>query len=80
MDVHETIDDIRKAVVATEEEGDTRTVLELLAESEYRIYDAMTECDGFAFIAVGCPKSVGCYCKINNYLKAVIQLLSDKFD
>ena len=40
----------------------------------------MTECDGFAFIAVGRPESAGCYCKINNYLKAVIQLLSDNFD
>lgn len=80
VEVHETIDDIRKAVVSTVEEGDTRTALELLAESEYRIYDAMAECDGFAFIAVGRPESAGCYCRINNYLKAVIQLLSDNFD
>ncbi len=80
VEVHETIDDIRKAVVSTVEEGDTRTALELLAESEYRIYDAMVECDGFAFIAVGRPESAGCYCRINNYLKAVIQLLSDNFD
>lgn len=80
VEVHGTIDEIRKAVVATVEEGDTRSALELLAESEYRIYDAMTECDGFAFIAVGRPESAGCYCKINNYLKAVIQLLSDNFD
>ena len=80
VEVHGTIDAIRKAVVATVEEGDTRSALELLAESEYRIYDAMTECDGFAFIAVGRPESAGCYCKINNYLKAVIQLLSDNFD
>ncbi len=80
VEVHGTIDDIRKAVVATVEEGDTRTALELLAESVYRIYDVMTECDGFAFIAVGRPESAGCYCKINNYLKAVIQLLADNFD
>ena len=80
VEVKETIDDIRKAVVATVEEGDTRTALELLAESEYRIYDAMEECDGFAFIAVGRPESAGCYCKINNYLKAVIQLLAENFD
>ncbi len=80
VEVNETIDDIRKAVVATVEEGDTRTALELLAESEYRIYDAMEECDGFAFIAVGRPESAGCYCKINNYLKAVIRLLAENFD
>ncbi|MDE5700443.1 MAG: AAA family ATPase [Lachnospiraceae bacterium] len=80
VEVHETIDDIRKAVVATVEDGDTRTALELLAESEYRIYDAMTECGGFVFLAVGRPESAGCYCRVNNYLKAVIQLLSDNFD
>ena len=34
VDVQETIDDIRKAVVATVADGDTRTALELLAESE----------------------------------------------
>ncbi|MFG6368929.1 MAG: AAA family ATPase [Lachnospiraceae bacterium] len=80
VEVRGTIDDIRKAVVATVEEGNNRTALELLAESEYRIYDAMTECDGFVFIAVGRPESAGCYCKINNYLKAVIQLLAQNFD
>lgn len=80
VEVRETIDDIRKAVVATVEEGDTRTALELLSESEYRIYDAMTECEGFAFLAVGRPEGAGCYCKINSYLKAVIQLLAENFD
>ena len=59
---------------------EVKETLELLAESEYRIYDAMEECDGFAFIAVGRPESAGCYCKINNYLKAVIQLLAENFD
>ena len=80
VEVTETIDDIRKAVVASVEQGDTRGAMELLSESEYRIYDALVECDGFAFIAVGRPESAGCYCKINTYLKAVIQILADNFD
>ena len=80
VEVTETIDDIRRAVVASVEQGDTRGAMELLSESEYRIYDALVECDGFAFIAVGRPESAGCYCKINTYLKAVIQILADNFD
>ena len=80
VEVTETIDNIRKAVVASVEQGDTRGAMELLSESEYRIYDALVECDGFAFIAVGRPESAGCYCKINTYLKAVIQILADNFD
>ena len=80
VEVTETIDDIRRAVVASVEQGDTRGAMELLSESEYRIYDALVECDGCAFIAVGRPESAGCYCKINTYLKAVIQILADNFD
>lgn len=80
VEVTETIDNIRKAVVASVEQGDTRGAMELLSESECRIYDALVECDGFAFIAVGRPESAGCYCKINTYLKAVIQILADNFD
>ncbi len=80
IEVETTIDDIRKEVVATVEDGDTRTAIELLGEAKYRIYDALVESNGFAFIAVGRPEAAGCYCKINSYLKAVIQMLSENFD
>lgn len=75
-----TIDDIRKEIVKSVGEGDTRTALELLGEARYEIYDAVTEKDGYAFIAIGRPESAGCYCKINSYLKEVISMLSDNFD
>ena len=80
VDVAMTIDDIRKEVVSTVENGDTKSAMELLGEAEYRIYDALVEQDGYAFIAIGRPEAAGCYCKINTYLKAVISMLSDNFD
>ncbi|NCB92481.1 MAG: cobyrinic acid a,c-diamide synthase [Clostridia bacterium] len=80
IEVHTTIDDIRKEVVATVEEGNTRSAIELLGEAQYRITDAIEEADGYAFIAIGRPESSGCYCKINSYLKAVIQMISENFD
>lgn len=80
VDVHTTIDDIRKKVVETVEDGDTKTAMELLGEAKYHIYDAIEEVNGFSFIAVGRPESAGCYCKINSYLKEVIKLVSDNFD
>lgn len=80
IDVTMTIDDIRKKVVASVEDGDTRSALELLGEAKYHIFDAMVETDGFSFIAVGRPESAGCYCKINSYLKEVIALMVDNFD
>lgn len=80
IEVETTIDDIRKAVVAAAEDGDTKSAIELLGEARYRIFDALVETDGFSFIAIGRPESAGCYCKINSYLKEVISILSENFD
>lgn len=80
IEVQTTVDDIRKAVVSAAEDGDTKSAIELLGEARYRIFDALTELDGFSFIAIGRPESAGCYCKINSYLKEVISILSENFD
>ena len=80
IDVKMTIDDIRKEIIASVDEGDTRTAVELLGEAKYRIFDALVENDGYSFIAVGRPETAGCYCKINSYLKEVISILSNEFD
>lgn len=80
IDVKTTIDDIRKEIVETVEDGKTKTAIELLGDARYKIFDAIVETDGFAFIAVGRPESAGCYCKINTYLKEVINLISGDFD
>ena len=80
VEVVQTIDNIRRSIVESLDEGDTRTAIELLGDARYKIFDAMTETDAFAFIAVGRPESAGCYCKINSYLKDVISLLSADFD
>ena len=79
-EVKTTIDDIRKEIVSTVQDGDTKTAMELLGESRYRIFDAIVESNGFSFIAIGRPEAAGCYCKINTYLKEVISLVKDKFD
>ena len=80
IEVKTTIDDIRKEIVATVEDGQTKAAIELLGDARYKIFDALVETYGFAFIAVGRPESAGCYCKINSYLKEVISILSNDFD
>ena len=80
IEVSITIDDIRKEIVKTAQDGQASEAIELLGDARYRIFDALVETDGFAFIAVGRPESAGCYCKVNAYLKEVISILSDEFD
>jgi len=80
IEVLMTIDDIRKEIVESVEDGQTKSVIELLGDARYKIFDALVETEGFSFIALGRPESAGCYCKINAYLKGVISILSNEFD
>lgn len=80
VDVKLTLDDIRTEIINTVEGGDTKTALELVSESRYKIAEAIVEKDNFAFLAIGRPESQGCYCRINSYLKNVIEMVSSQFD
>ena len=80
VDVKLTLDDIRMGVVDSVENGEACEALELLSEARFRIFDALVEMPGFAFLAIGRPESSGCYCKVNSYLKEVIGVLANSFD
>lgn len=80
VEVRETLDDIRKSIVASVEDGAPRRAVELLNEARFRIFDTMVEERAFAFLAIGRPESAGCYCTVNAYLKEVISLLARDFD
>ena len=80
VEVKTTLDDIRTEIIDTVEGGDTKIALELVSESRYKIADAIVEKDNFAFLAIGRPESKGCYCRINSYLKSVIEMVSSQFD
>lgn len=80
VEVRETLDDIRKSIVASVEDGAPREAIELLSEARYRIFDTMVEHQHFSFLAIGRPETAGCYCKVNAYLKEVIHLLAGDFD
>ena len=76
VDVKLTLDDIRMSIVDSVENGNTNEALELLSEARFKIFDALVEEPGFAFLAIGRPESSGCYCKVNSYLKEVIGVLA----
>ena len=75
-----TLDNLRKSIVDNVEKGNNREAIEMLSEARFRIFDAITEQDGFSFIAIGRPETAGCYCKVNAYLKEVIEMITKDFD
>ena len=80
VEVRQTLDDIRKQIVSSVEDGEPREAIELLSEARYRIFDTMVEQQKFSFLAIGRPETAGCYCKVNAYLKEIINLLAGDFD
>lgn len=79
IEVAETLDDIRKRV-AKDVTGKLKDTQDILAEARFRLFEAMQEKKGFAFLAIGRPEAAGCYCAVNAYLKQVIELLVGDFD
>lgn len=79
VSVTETLDDIRLRVAA-DVTGKLNNTEDILAEAKFRLFDAMKETNGFAFLAIGRPEAEGCYCAINSYLRNVIELLVKDFD
>lgn len=75
-----TLDDIRRAVIKSAEDGRPREAVELLGETRFRIFDTMVETNGFSFLAIGRPENEGCYCSVNAYLKEVVSMLAGDFD
>jgi len=80
VEVTETLDDIRKSIVTRVENGNPKAAIEMLSEARFRIFDTMVEDQKFSFLAIGRPEAAGCYCKVNAYLKEVIDLLAQEYD
>lgn len=80
VEIGKTIDDIRNEIIWAGREGSRQSKMALLSRLNYRVFEAMVESNGFAFLAIGRPETDGCYCKVNDYLKEIIESLSGDFD
>lgn len=75
-----TLDDIRIQIAENIERGQTTQAIELLSEAEFHLLDCIVEKDNISFLAIGRPEAAGCYCKVNAYLKQVIEMLCENYD
>lgn len=75
-----TLDDIRVQIAENIEQGKTTQAIELLSEAKFHLLDSIVEKDNISFLAIGRPEASGCYCKVNAYLKQVIEMLCENYD
>ena len=75
-----TLDDIRVQIAENIEQGKTTEAIELLSEAKFHMLDSIVEKGNISFLAIGRPEAAGCYCKVNAYLKQVIEMLCENYD
>lgn len=74
-----TLNDVRKEIIEEVKEG-RRQERDLVVSLDYLLAEALTERGNLAFLAIGRPEDVGCYCKVNVILKDAIEGLAGHFD
>jgi len=74
-----TLNDVRKEIIAEIKAG-RREERDLAVSVDYLVSEALTERGSMAFLAIGRPEDVGCYCKVNVILKDAIEGLGGMFD
>jgi CO dehydrogenase maturation factor len=75
-----TVNDIRERII-TEARSAGKTEKENLARSmDYMLFEALIETDGFSFLVMGRPESLGCYCPVNDFLRGGIETLAENYD
>lgn len=75
-----TLDDIRVRIAENIERGQTTEAIELLSEAKFHLLDSVVENGNISFLAIGRPEAAGCYCKVNAYLKQVVEMISENYD
>jgi CO dehydrogenase maturation factor len=80
VNVRKTVNDLRNEIIEKSRDKEKIPRKELAEAVDYKLFDALTEGNNFAFLAIGRPESEGCYCRVNDLLKEIIESLSADFD
>ncbi len=75
-----TLDDVRLRIAASIDKGETADAIALLSEAKFHLLDCIAERGNLSFLAIGRPEAAGCYCKVNAYLKQVLEMISGNYD
>lgn len=79
VEVHKTVDDIRRNMVNHVKAGSPSSGPLTLAQIEYELTEALHEKDGFSLLSIGRPEDEGCFCRVNALLKDIIAQMSRSF-
>ncbi|MBD3230126.1 MAG: AAA family ATPase [Candidatus Lokiarchaeota archaeon] len=79
-EVTRTLEEVRNKIINVGATGDDEIKYQLIHTLPNRILEVLNQQDGFSIIAMGQPKTTGCFCPANTVLRNAIKFLLDKFD
>jgi len=75
-----TIEDVRNEIIRAAGSGKREDKTRMAHTLDYHILEALIEEKGFGLLAMGEPRTSGCFCPANELLKKAIESLSGNFD
>jgi len=80
LTVNRTMGQVREEIIRTARKGEEEQKAELARKLEYMVFEALSETENFALLAMGRTETLGCFCPVNNLLRDAIETLSNSFD
>ncbi len=80
LKARKTMGEIRENIIKTAKKGTTDEMEHIGDMIDYLTFEALTELDEFALLAMGRTETLGCFCPVNTLLRSAIETLSDNFD
>jgi CO dehydrogenase maturation factor len=78
--VKRTMGQVREEIIQTAKKGGKEAKAALVDKVDYMVFEALSEMDDFALLAMGRTESLGCYCPVNSLLRQAIETLGKSFD
>ncbi len=79
-EVERTMGQVREDIIKTAKGGTDEAKAALADKLEYLVFEALSEKEDFALLAMGRTETLGCYCPVNGLLRGAIGALSESFD
>jgi CO dehydrogenase maturation factor len=78
--VERTMGQVREDIIRTVKGGKKEEKAALADKLEFMVFEALSETDDFALLAMGRTETLGCFCPVNGLLRGAIETLSLNFD
>jgi CO dehydrogenase maturation factor len=80
ISVRTTMGQVREKIIKTSKSGKSEEKAKLGDTIDYMVFEALSEMDDFAVLAMGRTETLGCFCPVNTLLREAVGTLSKSFD